>query len=73
MNDVLPMPTGVLQLSDDEWVVILEDDRLLPVTDWIDEEGDFCDPDDAIVCVAGDEEFGWITLELDRDAGIVVN
>lgn len=44
--------------------VILDDGTELPVTNWFDDDGDECDPDDAITCIAGTDEDGWLTIDL---------
>jgi len=47
--------------------VLLEDGTMIPITNFFDEDGDDCDPDDAIVIVAGREGFGYLTIELFDD------
>lgn len=37
--------------------------ELIPITNWFDEEGDDCDPEDAITCVAGPMANGkWLGI-----------
>ena len=36
----------------------------LKVTCMLDEHGAFCDKDEAVVVVAGSDEFGWIEVDL---------
>ncbi len=36
----------------------------VPITEWFGEDGEDCAPDDAIVCVAGDDDHGWFTIDL---------
>lgn len=45
-------------------LVVLDDDRVLPITNFFDEEGDDCELEDARIAVAGEDEFGWITFDL---------
>lgn len=45
-------------------LVILDGDRVLPITNFFDEEGDECDLEDACMAVAGEDGFGWITFDL---------
>lgn len=45
---------------------LLADGRSIPVTDWLDEWGEPCDPDDAIACVAGSDAVGWIAIPLEQ-------
>jgi hypothetical protein len=37
---------------------------LVPVTGWFSKEGEDCAPDDAIVCVCGDDSHGWFLVDL---------
>ena len=48
-------------------LVLLEDGTTIPITNFFDEDGDDCDPDEAIVIVAGREGFGYLTIELFDD------
>lgn len=43
-------------------LVMLSDGSTMPITDYIDEDGDFCDPKDAITCVAGEGPYYVIDL-----------
>lgn len=38
------------------------DGRTYPVTDWYDEDGDPCQPDDAVAAVAGSSENWWAII-----------
>lgn len=42
----------------------MSDGTTLPITEFIDENGDDCDPDDAVVVIAGNDNFGWISVEI---------
>lgn len=45
-------------------VVVMEDGQELPVVDAFDDNGDNCDIDDAVVCVAGPDADGlWVTID----------
>lgn len=44
--------------------VLLEDGETVPITEWLDCDGDECGPEDAVCCVAGTDAFGWIVIEL---------
>ena len=47
-------------------VVLLDDcETHVPITTWIDEDGDECDKEDAVVCVCGADGIGWWDLVLD--------
>lgn len=46
-------------------VVVLTCGCFVPVTDWFDKHGEDCAPNDAIVCVAGDDHHGWFTVDLE--------
>lgn len=45
-------------------VAILSDGSTIPLTNFFDEDGDDCDPEDAVCCVAGNNDFGWLTISL---------
>lgn len=50
--------------------VLLTDDTLLPITNFMDGSGDDTDdPDEAVACVAGTDEYGWLTIEINRADG----
>lgn len=49
---------------EDDGFCLLADGTILPVTSWLDEDGDDCSPDDAVACVAGTEAFGWLSIDL---------
>lgn len=62
--------------SDDwrfEWIdtrnnrVLLTDGTELPIAGYMDVYGNDCDPSDAVVIVAGTDEYGWLTIEIDWD------
>lgn len=42
--------------------VVLEGGLVLPILDYLDDDGEDCEPDDAVTCVAGNAEYGWITV-----------
>lgn len=50
-------------------VAMLENGDLIEVTHWLDCEGEFCDADEAVVCVAGSEALGWWTIDLSHFSG----
>lgn len=54
--------------ADDGWVVILENRVVLPVTDFLDEDGEDCEPEDAVICVAGRDDYCWMTIRLQPGA-----
>lgn len=44
---------------------LLENGEALPITDWLDEYGDDCEPEHAVVCVAGPDASGqWYSIGL---------
>lgn len=54
----------VIAVHREKEVAMLDDGALIPVTNWLDEDGEFCEADDAAVCVAGNDEEGWYTIDL---------
>jgi hypothetical protein len=56
-------------VSDDMSVLVTCHGVALKVVHMLDEEGTFCDKDEAVVLVAGSDEFGWVEVDLrDCDA-----
>lgn len=52
-----------VQVFDAGYAVI--GDEVLPVTSWIDGDGDDCEAPDAVVYVAGPDAHGfWVTIDL---------
>lgn len=58
-----------MKLTDDvEYVdvthgqVVMSDGTVLPITDWFDCNGEDCEPDDAVMVVAGTDDIGWIDV-----------
>lgn len=59
------MSTLGIELIDlDTRRVVLTDGTILPITDFFDEDGDDCEPEEAVTCVAGTDEFGWLDIEI---------
>jgi hypothetical protein len=54
-------------LHGERWLAVMPHGQVVPVTNWFDDEGDDCEHTDAITCVAGCDEIGWMTIELTRD------
>lgn len=45
--------------------VVLDGEFAVAITNMMDEDGDDThDPDAAVVCVAGDDYYGWYTIDL---------
>jgi hypothetical protein len=44
--------------------ILLRNGVVLPISDFFDRYGDPCDPDDAASCVAGTDEFGWVSVSI---------
>lgn len=51
----------------DDRSVTMTDGETLPITDFFDELGDDCAPANAVTCVAGRENYGWMTIEIFPD------
>jgi len=47
-----------------ERTVTLRDGTVLPITEFLDVFGEDCEPIDAVVCIAGTDEFGWLDIEI---------
>lgn len=54
----------VIESKNGQFIVMVEDDLVLPVTVWLNPVGEECGPNEAIYCVAGTDEFGWLTIEI---------
>jgi len=52
-------------------IAITEDGQELPVTNALDDDGDDCDLEDAVSCVAGPDRDGmWLTIDLRQFEGV---
>jgi len=46
-------------------IAIMEDGQELPITNAFDDDGDDCDPAEAVSCVAGPDRDGmWVSIDL---------
>lgn len=45
-------------------IAILTNGYVVPVTHWFSHLGEDCPADEAVVCVAGNDVFGWYTVDL---------
>lgn len=51
--------------------VITEDGQAIPVTTFLDDDGDECEAEDAVICIAGPDRDGmWRTLDLTEFEGV---
>lgn len=63
----------VLAISRDRAEAVLSGDEIIPITNWVDADGE-CDPWDAICCVAGPCEDGrWYSISLAEFDPIYIN
>jgi hypothetical protein len=45
--------------------VLMSDEKVLPITRMLDIDGsETTDPDAAVVCVAGEDGYGWLRIEI---------
>jgi len=51
----------------DAGLVMVEGGMTLPITNWFDGDGEECQPTDAVVIVAGNAQYGWITIEITHE------
>jgi hypothetical protein len=49
--------------------ILLDSGVVLPISDFFDRYGDPCEPDDAASCVAGTDDFGWISVAIFEPGG----
>lgn len=45
-------------------LAMLDDGKLIPVKHWLDDQGEFCEPENAVACVAGENGTGWWAIDL---------
>ena len=56
-----------------EGIAFTEDGQSLPVTHWLDSDGDDCDPDDAVAVVAGPDRDGlWLRIDMSAFDDVVM-
>ncbi len=54
-------------------IAITEDGQELPITNSFDSDGDECDLDEAVACVAGPDKGGyWLSIDLQQFEGVTV-
>lgn len=52
-------------------LALMEDGQKLPITDAFDDDGDECEPEDAVACVAGPDRDGmWVCIDLRQFEGV---
>jgi len=55
----------VAAINRDQSTALMDDGQLIEITDWLDAEGDECEPQDAVVAVAGPLPSGqWVAINL---------
>lgn len=54
----------VQAVNRNEDIVLLDDDTIIPITDYFDVGGRPCAPEDAVTCVAGQIDRGWWSINL---------
>lgn len=57
------------RISLDGRFVVMSDGAILPISNFYDDDGDECEPVDAVVCVAGTDAAGWYTIEIFETTG----
>lgn len=60
-------------MKDHRNVVVLNDGTELPITNYFDIYGEECPPDQAVSCVAGTDDFGWLSIDLTEFEKITVH
>ena len=55
----------------DALTVTMASGVILPITDMFDRNGEDCDPDEAVMVVAGTDDYGWIDVEVSREKATV--
>jgi hypothetical protein len=60
----LKLEREVAMMNIGQRIAVLDDDEIIEITDFIDKHGEFCEPEDAVICVAGDEETGWWSIRI---------
>jgi hypothetical protein len=69
MNDDL----DIVAINRTKRIAILNCDCQIPVTDWFDKNGKDCSPENAIICVCGDDDHGWFTVDLEALKTVTVH
>lgn len=53
------MIVDVAAINRKQGLAIMDDGALVAVTVWLDQNGDECEPDEAVVAVVGPDPDGW--------------
>lgn len=52
-------------------LVHLDSGEALPITNFFNSDGEDCDSFEAVACVAGTDDFGWITIDISDLRGTI--
>jgi hypothetical protein len=67
---------GVAAINRDLCIALLDNDVVLPITNWIGADGEECEPVESVVCVAGPSlhkhKIGFYTIDLRQFEGAVI-
>ncbi len=63
----------VLAVSRAHGVVIADDGQAYPVTNWFDEDGEECEPGEALACVSQGPEGGFFAIDLTQFEELTVH
>lgn len=63
--------TEVIAVNRGRQVALLEDGTVIPITNWLDQDGEECPPSAAMVCIAGSEAMGFWVIDLEHFTGKV--
>ena len=55
---------GITGVNKHLGIAMLRHEIPLPITNWLDSNGNECSPKEACVCVAGDDKYGWWSIDL---------
>lgn len=55
----------VIAINLGQGIVLLDNDTILPISTYLDADGDECEPHDALVVVAGKDGMGWWAIDIE--------
>jgi hypothetical protein len=56
----------IVAINRAEGLALTDADEVVPITNWLDAEGDECERDEAVMALAGQDGIGWFSLVLDH-------
>lgn len=67
MGDAMRLTDDIELIDLAKMTVTMASGEVLPITDMFDSNDEECEPDEAVMVVAGTDDYGWIDVEVSRE------